>query len=407
MFKFFDLRTSLGLKTWFLLAVALIYAVLFIALQGLNGPDWWDETQHWQASLEFSERPFPTLEQLQNYRRLNTPLPYIVYGMLEYFFQGGIFTGRLFNFVLSIAILCMVGLAYPHKRQHWGSVLSAVGLLLCPYFLWLSGRLYTEIIAAFCVLLGFVCYFRQRHLLSAVFFVLGIAARQYMLAFPLAVATYEWTVAIRQRQRPSLSAVLPTVAAASILGWVVLFGGLVPAESLEMDHVPPVQQTLWALEPGTSLYFLCFVTLYFVIPEWILFNRRLPLEAWQRNKRRYLAIAAGLLVLFLIFPPSFNASGNLIKLARVLPADSLKYVLFYGLAVPALWRFSRPNLAFWLVIFNSLIMLKAYPWDRYVLPLMVVLWYMKAIGRLDDEPFPAKEKVRDSARTLQTSNERI
>jgi len=37
-------------------------------------------------------------------------------------------------------------------------------------------------------------------------------------------------------------------------------------------------------------------------------------------------------------------------------------------------------LFFWLFLFNALIMIKAWPWDRYVLPLAIVFWYMKSIN---------------------------
>ncbi|NJM85505.1 MAG: hypothetical protein HC839_05125 [Leptolyngbyaceae cyanobacterium RM2_2_21] len=264
------------------------------------------------------------------------------------------------------------------------SYLSAAGLLLFPYYLWLSGRFYTDIISTFFVFWGFFFYFRSTHLLSGIAFVLGIASRQYMLAFPLAVGTYELVISLRKREFPSFKVLMPLLAAASIIGWFILFGGIAPSRGLSSRLVPDVQQSLFALEPGGALYFLSFVGLYFVIPEFLLFFRRLPIaQLWQR-KGFYGAIALGLLILFMLFPPALEASGNLMKVADLMPFNIIKYALFYLLALLACWRFSKLNLATWMVIFNSLIMIKAWQWDRYALPLMVILWYLKSIERLDD-----------------------
>lgn len=378
-------NTSVKQKRFiFLASVFVIYAVLFISLNNLKSPIWWDERTFWNTTIEdFSDGLFPSFETLKNYRELNTPLPFVIWGALEYLFEGGIFAGRALNFGLSIVITVIVG--YPRRNRETISMISAIGLLICPYYLWMSGHLYTDIIAAFFVLLGFFLYFRNLHSLSGFSLILGIASRQYMLAFPLGIAAHEFFSAWRAKRPFPIRSLMPLMAAASIVGWVMLFGGLAPSEALTYRSAPPVQQVFWALEPAGSLYFLAIVGVYFVIPEYLLFNRRNPLPALRKNRRLYSTIAGSLLVLFIIFPPTLVAGGSLIKVIELLPFYWLKFIFIYGLALITSWRFSTVNLSFWIVLFNALIMLKAFQWDRYVLPLLIVLWYLKAVGQLGEK----------------------
>ena len=76
-------------RVLFLLSVALLYAALFVWRDCLQGPPQWDEVSFWQTSLTFSDRLIPTLDQLRNYEELNTPLPFVLFGMLEYLFHQG------------------------------------------------------------------------------------------------------------------------------------------------------------------------------------------------------------------------------------------------------------------------------------------------------------------------------
>jgi hypothetical protein len=100
----------------------------------------------------------------------------------------------------------------------------------------------------------------------------------------------------------------------------------------------------------------------------------------RENRNQWLLIALGLLIFCLIFPPLDFGNGNIIKLGKLMPTPWLHFLLFYGLALLTCLRFSKPDLYFWLVLFNALIMMKALPWDRYVLPLVVVFWYLKSIN---------------------------
>ncbi|MEM9006816.1 MAG: hypothetical protein AAGE59_25230 [Cyanobacteria bacterium P01_F01_bin.86] len=393
-------------KFIFLGSIAVIYIGLVVWLDFLQGPYLWDETHFWETSLTFSDRLMPNLNDLRDYQELSTPLPFIIFGALEYLFGQGIFAGRLLNLILSLVMVFMIG--WPSPKKGGRAILCVIGLFLCPYYLLFSGHLYTEMMACFWGLIGISSYFRNRHILSSLAFILAIASRQYMLAFPMGIAAYEIFCALKlkanklDRGKSSILKMLVfTVASLSILGWIVLFGGLAPVSSFDVRPAPNVQRSLLALTPNSGLYALSIIGLYFVIPELLLFWKDFSLRQvlqQRRKKHLYLVICSILLVLFIIFPPSLLARGPLIKLAAFMSTDFLKLGLFYCLAALTCVRFAKLNLGTWLLLFHSLIMMKAFPWDKYALPLLVVLWFLKSIDFLDPEvsAMPALQAVGET-----------
>jgi hypothetical protein len=245
--------------------------------------------------------------------------------------------------------------------------------------------LYTDPIACFCLLLGFVSYVHHRHLLSSIAFILAIASRQYLLAFPVAIAIYEFIFAMTQvKTLRSISWAAqrrwfaPLVASLSIFGWIYLFQGLAPHTGADIP-APAVQKTIWALTPGGSINFLAFVGTYIVIPEFILFPPQAKLQAIKQQWQKIVIIAVCLLLYVIVFPPLLKTNGHIVKIIHLLSHDILKIGAFYILALLACVRFTRPDLLSLMVLLNTLIMAKAYPWDKYVLPLAIVFWYLKSI----------------------------
>lgn len=381
----------------FLLGICILYIIIFFILDKLQFSPIWDEPNFWETSLIFSHSLTLPKNWLQDYQELNTPLPFVIFGFLEYAFKGGIFAGRLFNFVISFLITCIIGL--PINKRGKEAFLSLCGLILFPYYLWLSGHLYTDIISSFFVLIGFLFYIRSQNILSGISFILAIASRQYMLVFPVAITAYEifsyFKIKVltyrnsKQNQddkqyKPKLIRILaPLIASFSIFGWFLLFKGIAPQAAITERPIPDVQLNWWSVELNNSLYFLACVGLYFVIPELILFCPKLN---WRNLlKRKNIFLTSILLFLFIVFPP-LEAHGILIKIAGFFPSDFLKLILFYFLALLACIRFSyRLNLSFWILVVNSALMVKAYPWDKYLLPLLIVFWYLKSMKLLDSQ----------------------
>ena len=375
-------------KFLFLLGITAIYTALIVSHNFLDGPKLGDEGHFWKTSLTFSDRLIPTIDSLRNYGELNTPLPFIIYGVLEYFFHQGIFAGRLLNLILSLSMVFIIG--FPSRDKGTRAILCAIGLFVCPSFIRHGALLYTDLMACFWVLMGFVSYIRSRHLLSCIAFILAIASRQYMLAFPAAIAFYEFIVVFRNSKNlrefnlaNQWRWIAPSIAALSIFGWIYLFQGLAPETAIEIV-APVVQKNTWTLQAGGAINFLAFVGLYIVLPEFFLFSPvvklQVMLKSLKQHQRKIILIAAGLLLFFLVFPPFLIGWGKLMQIVYLLPSDILKFALLYSLSLLTCLRFSQPNLMSLVVLFNTLIMLKAYPWEKYIMPLAVVFWYLKSVG---------------------------
>lgn len=382
-------------KILWLSAVTLLYIVSIIRFNFLQGPPIWDEIHFWETSLLFSDSLVPSAADFARYSELSTPLPFMIFGALEYFFHQGIFAGRLLSLTLFMVVAFIIG--WPTKEKASRSIRCLIGLCLCTSYLSLNGRLYTEMITCTFVLLGIFSYVKNRHLLSALAFIAAIACRQYMVVFPAAIALCEFLTAFKSPAQPPNSSpqplsgwklhlrwILPAIATATLFGWIIFFGGLAPAAALSDKSTPVVQQALWRIQPGGAIHGLASIGGYIVIPELILFSPIASFKKLLAPKRKIAIIAAVLLAYIIAFPPVFNGLGRLIAIALKLPHPFLGLALFYVLALLACIRFSRPSLMLFVVLFNTLIMTKAYPWDKYVLPVAVFFWYLKSI-ELEDK----------------------
>ncbi len=358
-------------RSVYLVGVLLVYGGLWFSLDGLSFETSKDEEHFWPTSQLFSHTFPPSLEQLRSYNELNTPLPFVVFGLVEKIFDGGIAYGRHVNFLLSILVLLMV--AWPRANDDWQRVRSGAGLLLFPYFLGVSVHLYTDMMALFFVIAGLSFHRRERPIEMAISFVLAIACRQYMLSFPAAIFIYEFIWGQRRLAWAALMAV------SSIVGWVLFFGGLAPPVAVAAQTLPTA--SVLTVFPAHSLYFLACVGAYYVMPEYVLFQR------WQQSghgleKHGFAWILVALVaVLFLTFPPIQNVDysiptmGFLDRGLRALLSTPWRIVVLALLAMVTVLRFARVNLVGVLLLANSVILLKSHiGWDKYALAMIATLW---------------------------------
>ena len=367
-------------------AILLLYFILFNFFGQLGFPIRKDETHYWPASLRFSKDWVPSVDLLKNYDELSTPLSFIIFGMVEHLFQGGIFAGRLLNFILSLGILCIIVFMGESTSRKY--LFSVIGVLVYPYFIGCSTHLYTDIIAAFFVLVGFVSYLNHLNWMSCLFFVLAISSRQYMLAFPLGILIFETLNLIRAKSANLIKPIVirslyQFIACISIVVWVLFWGNFGPALEVARQNISTI--SVFKLFPEHSLYFLSCLGFYFVIPEFILLKRYKFIKTWLNRKA--LLISISVFILFLLFPPYQNVNyniptmGYMDKLFRMFGGDFFRMTLFYILALIACLRFLVMNLESLFVLTNVLMMLKSHiAWDKYLLPLIVILWFLNAIG---------------------------
>lgn len=368
----------------FSLIIIIFFGLLLLRLDFLSAPKLYDEITFWKTSLIFSDRLIPTLNQLRSYGELNTPLPFLIYGALEHLFGHGLWLGRLLNLILLFVIAAAIG--WPRSGTH-RSLLCLVGLLLFPYNILYGGRLYTDIIACFWVLLGVVGYQRKQHSLSCLAFILAISSRQFAVAFPAAICLYEVTnslLRLKQSNQFNLSDqwrwIAPLLATLSLLGWIYLFQGLTPQVESALNKVDPnVQETAWALDPGRAINYLGAVATYIVIPEFILFRRWRNLSL-PKQRRLIIGTASLLLILTIISPPLLYTRNSVNLVAGIFNNTNYEFIgasIYYLLSLLTVLRFSQPNPLSLMVLTNGIVMAKVYPWDKYLWPLVVVFWYLK------------------------------
>jgi len=214
--------------------------------------------------------------------------------------------------------------------------------------------------------------------------IIGIACRQYIVAFPVALFARELVVQVRLRRFALSSAfIAPAIAAVSLAGWYVFFGGFAPKIALHAQNL-----TAGRFYPEHGLYFLTCIGLYFVVLECILFRSVAGLLApglWA------LAIAVVLAVLSLVFPPIENINppvptmGYLDIAARAVLPTPARLALYWALATLACLRL-RPFSTGGLMLYaNAALLACAHlAWDKYALPMVATLWLLKSADRLDE-----------------------
>jgi hypothetical protein len=392
----------------FLLSVFAIYVGVIVAFKGLTFGIDRDEVHFWPTSVQFSASAIPSLQLLRSYNELSTPLPFYVFGQIERLTGRGLVLSRYFNLLLTLVTVLLI--ARVSGRFIVRSILAAIGLLMFPYFIGTATYTYTDTMAMLFAVLGVSLYLRQRLILSAIALALAIASRQYMVAFPAAIVLYEW-LCRRSIGRPRVW-IWPALAAATLGGWFLLFGGFGPETGIDTQRIATSHGM--TLLPQNALYFLTCIGAYFCVVEAILF-RRLPRFVMSP---RILMIAGGVIVglatLFCLFPPRQNIHhnqqttmgyldialrsvfrdppvpveiGTQVTTATItLPPAGVRTVgrmcVYFVLVVLTVWRFARFGLDSFLVVLNAGLMTKSHiAWDKYALASIAVLWLLQALPR--------------------------
>ena len=363
-----------------------VFVLLLYHLSWLRFPLDRDEKHFWPTALAFSHSLLPDLASIRSYDELSTPLPFLVFGQIERISGHGLVLSRYLNVMLSAGIVLLI--AFADGGPDRTSLASVLGLVLFPYFLGVSTRVYTDPIASFLVVFGLWFQLREKYFMAGVAWALGIAARQYVVAFPLAAVGYELAKRANNRSFWRTSWICPLAAAATILLWFAAFGGYAPAAAVKEQELAPTILHYFFFDH--ALYFLSCIGAYYCLLETIL----APMLSWRDIVKRWrwnAALAAALANAFVAFPPLANPDlstmGYLDIALRWIFGDALRLLVLYLFALWALIRFIEfpLTLAGWMLIANLLVMTKAHlAWDKYALPLICALWLMRAM-----EPRPA------------------
>ena len=378
--------TESGQRLAFVVVVVAVYALVIFWMKGLNFDLVKDEVQFWELVLAFVETWPPSLEELRNYPEPMTPVSFLIRAGLEHWHHQGLAAARLVSMVAAFAILGLIGLQRTTAQSQPGTpMLAAMALLIYPYWIPISLLVYTDVPASLFIVLGFFFYVRKVHLAAAIFLAVAIGTRQYSVAFPAAITAYEGLQVLRTR-KPSWSSWLPyALAAASLLGWITFFGGMGPAAGLE--RWPRHAESITKITPDFSIYFLAAIGAYFVLPEFLI-DRRWRNIALRPTPRVWITIALVFLV-FLTFTPRYSEGiGPLHRtLTFILGGNELaafvRLSVLLALVCGTVLRFAQLDIGAWIVIVNAGLMAFSWsPWEKYCMPVLAALWFLKAAGRL-------------------------
>jgi hypothetical protein len=223
-------------------------------------------------------------------------------------------------------------------------------------------------------------------LASVLLFALAISTRQYVIQIPAAVAIWEgWRLLQGESRKWQLAAAV--VSSATLFGWILFWGGLAPTVGIGVwthQYPSPMFHVLqFMLEYGN--YFLVVIGIYFVLPEMLLF-RRWPRSALFRSRRMLLCVV-GVGCLFLMDPPFLSAGfpgGVFGRTMRwLLPGalgEAVRISVFYLLALMTVLRFShRIDLGLLIVLLAFVMAMKSQiGWEKYALPALTALWYLRS-----------------------------
>jgi hypothetical protein len=381
-------------KLYTSLFLLLLFISLFFLKDHFTGALYQDEHHYLPAAVTFSEEPIPSISLLKSYNELNTPIPFILGGWVIHLFGEDIQYLRLLTFAVSFMLLMTFVWGAPDRSKRF--FLCLAGLLAFPNYYLCSVYYYTDIFAMFTALAGTVAYVKSRHWLAVLFFIASVCCRQYMLAFPAAVVSYELLVILKrsagfnQFVNNILSDkkwMLYVIAVLSIVPWIILWNGPAPASVMEDQHYD--SDKLIQYNFGYVLYSSVVLAVYYVIPEVLFTGKIRYFIDYPRNYPR-MFIALVIFVVFLVsFFPAKQAYNPYFTWPYLGYVDQflmtigitglLKQCLFGVLMMIAMMRFISPqfNFASCVVIFNILLLGKAQlSWDKYSLPMIMVLWFL-------------------------------
>lgn len=382
-------RRALG----FVALVLVAYGGGIVFQGGLSFEPIKDEAQFWDQARAFAEIWPPSIDEIRNYEEPMTPVAFLVWAGLESLHGLGIAAARIVTILASLAVLVLIAAHRPRDDTSaavpW---IAALGLLLFPYWIPMSLLLYTDVPASLFVVLGFWLYVRERHLAAGLVFAIAIGTRQYAVVFPTALVAFEGLAVLRHRELRLGRWVPYALAAASLLGWHAFFGGWGPPQGLE--KWPRHSSALLAVQPGYALYMLATLGAYFAAYELVLERRwrRLVEPIGPAAIAALVAVAIG----FALFTPNYPEGAGplnrllLIVLGNGTLGEAIRIGLLLGLAGLCVVRFAGFGLGTWVVgVQLGLMPFVWSPWEKYAMPVLASLWFLKATGHLD-----AKEPSR-------------
>lgn len=382
----------------------LLYCLILVFKKFFSESFYQDEIHFFATTLLFSKQPIPSIELLQNYPELNTPVPFILGGWVINIFGANIQALRWLTFSISFIIVNLfIWFSPPKSSKLWWCL---AGLWLFPNFYLCSVYFYTDMYAIIFVLMGVILYIKKKHFFSGVLFIIGICSRQYMLAFPVAILMYEAYSLYLEKK--NIGAILKAIldrkywiwyilAVLTIIPWLMLWGGFAPAAEMQRQYYDKIS----TYKGGFVLYVSSITAIYFVIPEALLSRKWNYYITFPRKNTIQFAIYVVIVLLVISFFPAHQTYNPYFTWPYLGYVDQgftmlglsgfAKQSIFGVLMLLSLMRFVRKDLTLssWIFIINTLLLGKAQlSWDKYSMATIVLLWFLVLIEKDELELTP-------------------
>ncbi|WP_229254356.1 hypothetical protein [Dyadobacter sp. NIV53] len=350
---------------------------------------------------------------LKSYNELNTPVPFILGGWVMSAFGENVQYLRLLTYSISFLLLMIFVWSAPDNSRRF--FLCLAGLIAFPNYYLCSVYYYTDIFAMIFVLAGTVAYIKRSHALGALFFIAAVSSRQYMLAFPAAIAGYELLELLKKSSGLKQfwknlfldkTWIYYSVAVISIVPWVLLWHGPAPAAVMAQQHYDSDKLVVYNF--GYVIYSCVCLAVYYVIPEVLITGKLRYFMDYPRNYPRLFITFVIIVIALISFSPARQAYNPYFTWPYLGYIDQLfmtvgitgfiKQICFGFLMLITLMRFVSPhfNLASCIVVINVLLLGKAQlSWDKYSLPMIMALWFLAmfdnywSLSKTGKEPKPS------------------
>lgn len=376
-------------QQFWMLPLILITGVTVASVVTLHWPPWGDELHYIDTVKQFGQGL--SLQLLRTYPEMTAPLTFITYGFWGRIVGFETWRLRLLSPVLALAaLLLLTRVLRQRTKDDLAVLIGTLSIATTPYFVGLSAFVFTDMLALLCMMVAVAGMTGDRAWMTGAGIACAILARQYLVflvpAVALAALIGEGTRrAIRSPQVWSAGlAVLPFAA----LVWL-WDGTLSPINELRHNYVT-----------GRGIRFNPHaLSLYLAVPGIYL----APLLAWRARagiRRGSVAVGCALALVTLWFPiqpsePQISEGSMTVGFAHraltyLLPSIAVNLVWFSAavawmsvageaLRLDAMLCRQRgvtaADLLPWtgIVGFLAIMPFSYLPWEKYALPLLVLI----------------------------------
>lgn len=253
-------------------AIISLFAVTIISFVTIQLPFRGDE-RHFIETIKIFSDNF-NLKTLKDYPEVTPPFFYVLFALWSKIFGYSVESLRIFNsFISFIAWILVFRLNEYFIKEKKLLFLYTVITVLNPYFLGMSGYVFTDMLTISLVLLTLISFFQRKYFYFAFFSALSMLTRQYAVIFPVSVILYSLlsyrkdTSENKKFILASLSSLIP------ILVLFVIWGSISPKSGKE----------IWII-PNANLYNLDYINSYmsfsilYCLPAIILILKKLRIN---------------------------------------------------------------------------------------------------------------------------------